>query len=80
MKAYKKPEVYFEHFELSEHIAACDIKLTTADAKSCKGTMTEGDPDMPAGSVVFATGFCGIPYDDFCYQNGGENQLSTFMS
>lgn len=37
MKTYVKPELYFESFELSQHIAACDIKLANADIW-CTGT------------------------------------------
>lgn len=77
MKAYKKPEVYFEHFELSEHIAACDIKLEAGDPNACRGTIA----DEWGGGQVFAQALtCGSPFDDYCYQNGGENKLSTFMS
>ena len=27
MKAYQKPVLYYERFELSQHIASCDLKL-----------------------------------------------------
>ncbi len=36
MKTYVKPELYFESFELSQHIAACDLKLNSASHLVCR--------------------------------------------
>ncbi len=36
MKTYVKPELYFESFELSQHIASCDLKLNNQSHRTCK--------------------------------------------
>lgn len=43
MKEYVKPELYYESFELSQHIAACGIDAKYTDETSCKPRL---DPDF----------------------------------
>lgn len=35
MKKYVKPELFYENYELSQHIAACHWDLNSADRGSC---------------------------------------------
>lgn len=35
MKAYQKPVLYYEKFELSQHIASCDFKLNFGLGSGC---------------------------------------------
>lgn len=66
MKTYVKPEIYFESFELSQHIAACGWYLNSNDASSCTA---EQDG---AGYIRFndANQSCEGDFD-YCYTGGG---------
>lgn len=82
MKAYEKPELFIEHFELAQHIAGCKgITLNSADEKSCSLTGSGnvgglGDRDV-TGWFVNAE-FCDVLVNDYCYTNGeGGPQVFT---
>lgn len=68
MKSYVKPELYYESFELTEHIAGgCNAHVNSSDANSCKGEI-----EMPGmGGVMAAFGSaeaCGDDLnEDYCY-------------
>lgn len=72
MKKYVKPELFFEQFELSTHIADCAWELVnSSDANSCAA---KPDPNFNTGvdpSInVFANeGLCDAVF--YCYTNGG---------
>lgn len=77
MKTYVKPELYYESFELSQHIAACDLQIKHADAASCKIIN-----DREFGSLVggfITTEVCDFAYEQYCYTNGA-GMPSTFTS
>lgn len=73
MKKYVKPEIYYENFELSQHIADCGWELQEANENICHAT---GDTDWGYPSDVFAfiTGAhsCDIQPEGYCYTNGSS--------
>lgn len=73
MKKYVKPEIYYENFELSQHIADCGWELKSANENTCYAT---GDTDWGYSSDVFAfiTGVnnCAIQPEGYCYTNGSS--------
>ena len=43
MKPYVKPELYFESFELAQHIAGCNLELmNSGDPANCAASGTIG--------------------------------------
>ncbi|MGM9661032.1 MAG: hypothetical protein ACI3WQ_10580 [Faecousia sp.] len=71
MKAYVKPELFVESYELSQHIATCGIDVNSTDG-SCNGTI-DGDfwPGL-GGTPVFSSE-CETPVENiegYCYTNG----------
>lgn len=80
MKAYVKPELYYEQFELSKHIADCAIEfVNSADVSDCYAI---ADPkfDMNLGTAHYFYGdACEAPLDAYCYGNGAEG-FNTFKS
>lgn len=75
MKEYVKPELFYEQFQLSQHVAACgwDMKNPTVE-KNCTA---EGDwDDFSNEGIMFMSdnGRCDIPFDDsiYCYQIGAS--------
>ena len=87
MKKYVKPELFYEHFELSQHIAACDFDIynsTLSSPETCKFIGSEGTEW--AGQVIFVNkndvcGKDGLSYgfDEYCYYTG-TNGMNTFNS
>ena len=92
MKTYVKPELYFESFELSQHIASCDFKLVNALYKdSCQvvktgpSTAREDFGDIMGGYFTEVTKSCQnkIGFDRFehyCYTNGSGSLYCLFQS
>lgn len=85
MKKYVKPELFYEQFELSQHIADCAWELASADPKNCHA---EADPDYPAISFLPNLFMSDTPsscvlnentYHDFCY-HGSVSAFNTFKS
>lgn len=70
MKTYVKPELFFESFELSQHIAGCNLTLTQeVGACDAHGTI-EG---IPGESWFISTGNCETVVEAYCYTNGSMN-------
>lgn len=76
MKKYVKPELVYEKFELSQHIADCAWELTNSTKDTCSA---EADPDyLPGFPNLFmaeANGCSLIPgttYQDYCYHDGAQ--------
>ena len=70
MKTYVKPELFFESFELSQHIAGCNLTLTQAvGACDAHGTI-EG---IPGESWFISKGNCETVVEAYCYTNGSMN-------
>lgn len=78
MKKYVKPELFYEHFELSQHIADCDWELQFDNGNACIAT---GDPVRAPGMTIF-TAICNMAEDaieDYCYHDGAAG-LNVFQS
>lgn len=83
MKKYVKPELFYERYELSQHIADCAWEMNySAD----KGTTCVGTPDDKklAGmeGTLFVSGTCTYDYfnsEDFCVENSMPG-VNTFIS
>lgn len=77
MKKYIKPELYFESFTLSQHIADCAWELTNTTKETCTAA-----PDQKflqgETAVMFtdSTSACmlipGKNYQDYCYTTGND--------
>lgn len=87
MKKYVKPELFYEHYELSQHIADCAWELTNSTEQTCAAV---ADPDfLPDHPNLFASAAYGcvfIPkkyeggnYENFCY-TGGAAGVNVFAS
>lgn len=68
MKKYVKPELFFENYELSQHIAACDYKMNhEKDDYGCSALGLEGT------SFFTSERSCQSKVDDyFCTYNSND--------
>lgn len=80
MKTYVKPELFFESFELSQHIAGCSLKLTQ-DVGACNASGSIGDEylDGKRGSWFISRPTCTAEVEAYCYTNGSMN-IATINS
>ena len=80
MKKYVKPELFYERFELSQQIAACDYdsKGTLSD-ESCS---FEGmNKDFGVSMKIFLTqDTCDVIADSYCYHNANSGAFGIFNS
>ena len=86
MKKYVKPELFFERYELAQHIAACAWDMTLSSAETCAATP---DPEIFkdwggfTATLFMERSMCdmiaGEEYQDYCYQNGADG-ISTHAS
>lgn len=83
MKIYEKPTVYFERFELSQHVADCGWELQNTDVNSCYAI---GDPEWyyPTDVKAFTTGdvstsVCEVQPEGYCY-TVSSNAVGLFKS
>lgn len=87
MKKYVKPELFYERYELSQHIADCAWELkdpndgsqTFAAVNSC---LAYGDTALGLEGILFTEekGCSETNYEDYCYQPGAASELKLFMS
>ena len=87
MKKYVKPELFYERFELSQHIADCAWELTQGDENTCSA---KPDHEFGSGALVGLSnlftnkGHCGlvagVNYDWFCYHTGTSNDFPNVCS
>lgn len=87
MKTYVKPELYFESFELSQHIAACDLKLNAKTIwDCCVDPIDHTSPLYGSLEGEFAGGFvgdskvCTKKCEIYCYTNGADFLPKFFQS
>lgn len=75
MKPYVKPELYYESFELAQHIAGCSLIPQTTDPKNCTYTGVIGDTDatwfISGSDICSSDGAVGT--DDYCYTSSQSN-------
>lgn len=75
MKKYVKPELFYERYELSQHIADCAWELQANSDTSCHAE--PDDNDYPGFSNLFHAQQIGCvmttdQWQDYCYTNGAE--------
>lgn len=82
MKAYAKPTLYCEQFELSQYIASCNLIgsfVNSNDLNSCAIMI----PGSFGSMSVFNNGVEGCTYveglQDYCATNGGDG-VTIFAS
>ena len=70
MKAYLKPVLYYEWFELSQHIASCHLKL---NHNLGNGVCTATDDTIGwSGLFVRSDTTCTTPMEEYCYTSSAE--------
>jgi len=68
MKKYVKPVLFYEHFELSQHIADCAWELNNTD--DCSASPDSGKlPGAPENAFA-SLGACDYVPEDYCYTTG----------
>lgn len=84
MKKYVKPELFYERYELSQHIANCKWEMNLQpDGKECIGN---AEPGLGFdGEIIFTTTLActattdnGV-YEEYCY-HAGKDGMNTFIS
>ena len=80
MKKYVKPELFYEQFELTQHIAACALDMTDKDPSTC-----HAEPDPNYGLGMFGNVFlesvttCEGEPQKYCYEQFAAD-VSIFNS
>ena len=71
-KPYVKPQLYYENFELSQHIAACGWDMRNqADKSNCTALGDELNFNNPPVSLFTDTSRCEVTEDQvegYCYE------------
>lgn len=69
MKKYVKPELFYESFELSQHIAGCNLQVQAADVVNCTASgYVEGI--HYTSWFMEANSSCSPVMEVYCYTNG----------
>lgn len=73
MKKYVKPELFYERFELNQHIADCQWEYVHEQG----GCVAQGDEDLGMGAFIMFEGdlACNVTpdtYGEFCYMNSKD--------
>lgn len=80
MKTYVKPDLCYESFELSQHIATCDFLGNYQDENTCVVEIDFGDGQI---DKLFSNNACDdvdpSVFEDFCYTKGTSG-LTIFTS
>ena len=84
MKKYVKPELFYESYELSQHIANCQWEIQQADKESCiaKGEAGTGYENNTLFVTTLACEFTtndGV-WEDYCYHAGQDGHMNVFAS
>lgn len=80
MKEYVKPELYYESFELSQHIAGCNLTLEQESALVCdasgdiSGDYLDGSGDNKGWFL--STDICSVTVESVCYSNGSASHVT----
>ena len=79
MKNYVKPELFYERYELSQHIADCAWEVNYENEEVC---VLVADPELFMSETLFSGDRCGLDisdYEGFCYQSGMDG-FNSFIS
>lgn len=74
-KKYEKPQIFYESFQLSEHIAGnCNVIMNQGDDSCTVGSLKPGSITGIEGIFTLGGENCtfGQPEDDYCYWNGSS--------
>ncbi len=75
MKKYVKPELFFENYELSQHIAACAWDLIEGSLTGQNGTCKFDGTDAGLPGETLLTGANDCKFTDYyCITNGTDNR------
>ena len=83
MKKYVKPELFYERYELSQHIADCAWELQAGDENSCAATPDQNHLPGYNWSILNNDKVCEAGPDtveDYCYQPGTSGEAGLFAS
>lgn len=83
MKNYVKPELFYERYELSQHIADCAWEYQNFNTKGCD-LVADFDQTGLIGTLFTAEEGCSLDsnkngFEDYCYQNSADMN-NTFVS
>lgn len=79
MKKYVKPELFYESFELSQQIAACDYdSKNTLNDEDC--SFTGYNKDFETEMTIFVTSACNVIAESYCYHNASPISYGIFNS
>ena len=79
MKKYVKPELFYEHFELSTHIADCVFEHVNGNEPEDCMFMADENSGMYGHMVFITENVCDWPLDHSCYYPGTDG-TNTFNS
>ncbi len=83
MKKYVKPELVYEHFELSQQIAACSYDLVPSTSGQAPNCAFFGDETtMTPGKTIFLNDntSCEVGAQWYCEHSGTDVGYNTFNS
>lgn len=73
MKKYVKPELFFENYELSQHIAVCDFDLVEGTLQDAEHTCRfKGDDASAYGQILFTNNSNDCSIQSYCYSIGAD--------
>ena len=81
MKKYVKPDLFYENFELSQHIAACAWDMNDSQNVETCSAVSDSTWGVPEGLHAFnSVAVCTDgPLDSYCYTNGSSG-INIFNS
>lgn len=80
MKAYVKPELFYERYELSQHIADCAIEFKNSTSEDVCYVVADPDFGLGLGDArYFNNENCEASLEFYCYTNG-EDGFNLFIS
>ncbi len=75
MKPYVKPELYYESFELAQHIAGCNITMNNTVEANCTGDGTIGK--ITSNGWFVTIDYCISINESYCYTNGAGTTVTV---
>lgn len=80
MKKYVKPELFYESFELTQQIAACDYDSNnTSTDEGCSFTGVNKDFGVEM-KIFLSQGICDVIAESYCYHNSTSGMFGVFNS
>ena len=83
MKKYVKPELFYERYELSQHIADCQWEMNYANGESCVAKPDQDPFFLPLdwGNLFTEKPRCDIDdWQNYCYQTGSTGDIKVCIS